>query len=196
MFLILMIATALVLRSVGATVATLGVVILSTAMSMGVAGFVGWPVSPISGAAPVIILTLAIADSIHILLSMFGHMRAGHSKIDALKYSLQVNFLAVSITSITTLVGFLALNFSDAPPFHHLGNMTAVGIAAAWVISLTFLPALIALLPIKVKVRAQADQSRTRRTPLTAFAEFVVGRYRAVLTGVGRSYSDRPGADT
>lgn len=184
MFLILIGVSALVLRSTGATIATLGVIIFSTATAMGVAGFVGWPVSPISGAAPVIILTLAIADSIHILMSMLGLMRTGVDKVTALKESLKLNFLAISITSVTTLVGFLALNFSDAPPFHHLGNMTAVGIAAAWLFSLTLLPALVVLLPIKVKAR-QGGGRAASRTPMVALADFVIRRYRSVLAGVG-----------
>ena len=63
---------------------------------------------------------------------------------------MRVNFLPVSITSLTTIVGFLALNFSDSPPYWHLGNITAVGIAAACVrFLLSVLPALISLLPYK-----------------------------------------------
>ena len=86
----------------------------------------GTPLDPISLTAPTIILTLAIADSVHILVSMLALLREGHSKQSALTESLRINFLAISITSLTTLVGFLALNFSDSPPFWFLGNITCL----------------------------------------------------------------------
>ena len=105
---------------------------------------------------------VAVADSIHILVSLRGLMREGMSKLDALPEAMRLNFLAVAITSLTTIVGFLALNFSDAPPFWHLGNITAVGIAAAWMFSITLLPALVALLPMKVKKSDTPEWSQIR----------------------------------
>ncbi len=182
MFAILILVTALFLRSVTATVATMAVVILSTVTSVGVAGYAGWPVTPASGSAPVIILTLAIADSIHILISMTGYMRRGDTKIEALKKSIKVNFLAVTATSLTTCVGFLALNFSDTPPFHHLGNATAVGIAAAWFYSLTFLPATLALLPMNTRRRDAPDG---QSSSMATFGHFVVRRHRPIALLVG-----------
>ena len=140
-----------VLRSVAATGATIAVIMLSTMVAMGAAGFAGIKLDPISGSAPIIILTLAIADSIHVLMSLRTAMREGMSKERALAESLRLNVLPVTITSLTTVVGFLALNFSDSPPFWYLGNITAVGIFAAWIYSLTLLPALIRLARYRVK---------------------------------------------
>ena len=88
--------------------------------------------TPPSISSMIIILTLAVADSIHILMTMRTSMKAGMEKRAALIEAVRVNFLAVAITSLTTAIGFLALNFSDSPPFRHLGTMSAVGIAAAW----------------------------------------------------------------
>ena len=110
--------------------------------------------------APIVILTLAVADSIHILLSLRGLMREGMAKPDAIIEAVRLNFLPVSITSLTTIVGFLALNFSDSPPYWHLGNITAMGIAAAWLYSITLLPALMSLLPFKVARDDSKDWSQ------------------------------------
>lgn len=132
MFLVLIVITWLVIRSFSGVVATVLVITFATMAAMGFAGWAGIVISPFSGSAPVVILTLAIVDSIHILITMVQRMRVGDDKIAAIKESIRVNFLAVSITSLTTIIGFLALNFSDAPPFNALGNISAVGIAAAW----------------------------------------------------------------
>lgn len=149
MYLVLLITMALLLRSVFGTAATLVVIAFSAASGMGIAGWMGFPLTPPSATAPTIILTLAIADSMHILLTMFKEMSRGRSKHDAIIESLRINLQPVFLTSVTTAIGFLSLNFSDAPPFRHLGNMTAAGVIAAFFLSVTLLPALVSILPIK-----------------------------------------------
>jgi predicted RND superfamily exporter protein len=155
---------------------------LSTIVGMGAAGFAGVKLTPIAMSAPVVILTLAVADSIHILLSLRGLMREGLGKTEALVEAVRINFLPVSITSLTTIVGFLSLNFSDSPPYWHLGNITAVGIAAAWLYSITLLPALISVLPYRTKQAAGGDWSQR---VMDRLADAVIGNYRKLFVGVG-----------
>jgi hypothetical protein len=182
MFGVILLLTLLILRSAVATIATLGVIVLSTMVGMGWAGFMGIKLTPISASAPTIILTLAIADSIHILIALRSAMRAGMSKADAIVDAVRLNFLPVGVTSVTTIIGFLALNFSDSPPFWHLGNITAVGIAAAWLFSITLLPALISILPYKVK-QTSADDRGER--VMARIAEFVISKPRRILISLG-----------
>ncbi|NCF15561.1 MAG: MMPL family transporter [Gammaproteobacteria bacterium] len=182
MFVVIFVLTWLIIRSLTATFSTLIVIMLSTIVGMGAAGFAGIKLTPIAMSAPIVILTLAVADSIHILMSLKGLMRDGMSKTEALVEAVRINFLPVSITSLTTIVGFLSLNFSDSPPYWHLGNITAVGIGAAWIFSLTVLPAALSLLPYRVKKDAGAEWSQ--RT-MDRLAEFVIRRYRGLLVGVG-----------
>ena len=182
MFLVIFILCWIIIRSVSATFSIMVIITLSTMLSMGFAGITGIKLTPISMSAPIVILTLAVADSIHILISLKGLMREGMSKIDALVEAVRINFLPVTITSLTTIVGFLALNFSDAPPYWHLGNMTAVGIAGAWLYSITLLPVLLSLLPFKTKARQQQDRSQQLMDKL---ADFVITHYRKLFVGVG-----------
>jgi predicted RND superfamily exporter protein/outer membrane lipoprotein-sorting protein len=184
MFTVIVLLTLLILRSATATISTIGVVLLSTMVAMGWAGFVGIGITPISGAAPIIILTLAIADSIHILTTMRSGMRNGADKGAAIIDALRLNFLPVTVTSLTTVVGFLSLNFSDAPPFWHLGNITAVGIAAAWLFSITLLPAVVSVLPYRLPKSKGPD--RTQRL-MDRLADFVTGWPRLLLVTLGAS---------
>ena len=96
-------------------------------------------------------MTLAVADSIHIIISMLSAMRRGLTRREALVESLHVNMSPVFLTSVTTAIGFLSLNFSDSPPFGDLGNITAVGMVAAFFYSVGFLPAFIAIVPVKAR---------------------------------------------
>jgi predicted RND superfamily exporter protein/outer membrane lipoprotein-sorting protein len=182
MFGVILALTLLILRSPAATFVTLAIIVLSSMVGMGWAGFMGIKLTPISGSAPIIILTLAIADSIHILLSLRKAMRDGMDKSDAIAEALRLNFLPVSITSITTVIGFLALNFSDSPPFWHLGNITAVGIFAAWAFSITLLPALISIVPYRVN---QSDDMDRSERIMAQLADFVIANPRRLLFSLG-----------
>jgi len=182
MFGVILLLTLLILRSAVATFATVGVILLSTMVGMGWAGFMGIKLTPISASAPTIILTLAIADSIHILVALRSAMRAGMDKSRAIVDAVRLNFLPVGVTSITTIIGFLALNFSDSPPFWHLGNITAVGIAGAWLFSITLLPALMSVLPYKVKPTTGDDRGEKA---MARVAEFVIGKPRQILVTLG-----------
>ena len=177
MLLVIIVTTIIAVRSVSATFSTLAVVILSTMIAMGWAGFVGIKLAGPSPSATIVILTLAVADAIHILMTMRVSMRAGMAKREAIVESIRVNFLAVSITSVTTIVGFMALNFSDAPPFRDFGNISAVGILAAWMLSLTFLPAVLAIVPIRVRTVESGKQV----SALSNVAQFIVAHNRILL---------------
>ncbi|MFQ5587158.1 MAG: MMPL family transporter, partial [Thermodesulfobacteriota bacterium] len=117
---------------------------------MGLAGWYGIPLTGPSVSAPTIILTLAVADSIHFLVTMFYNMRHGMEKREAIIESLRINLQPIFLTSITTAIGFLSMSFSDAPPFRDLGNIVAVGVIFAF-FSILFLPALMSLLPVRVR---------------------------------------------
>ncbi|MCB2101174.1 MAG: MMPL family transporter, partial [Rhodobacterales bacterium] len=180
MYGVLILAMVLFLRSPWGTLGTVLVIGLSAATAMGLAGWLGIRLTPPSATAPTIILTLAIADSVHILVVLFAAMRRGETRRDAIVYSMRVNFGPVFLTSLTTVIGFLSLNASDAPPFHDLGNITAMGVTAAWVFSVAFLPALMAVTPLRVKVRLGGDGPSGF---MDRWAEFVLARRRVLLWG-------------
>ena len=182
MFVLLAVFMFLFTRSVGGTIATWFVIFLSAAGAMGASGYYGYGVNPANMAAPVVVLTLAIADSIHILLSMFKEMNKGSDKLTALRESLRINAQPVFLTSLTTSIGFLVMNFSDSPPFQELGNITATGVGLAWLLSMSFLPAMLSVVPIR------AHKSSWFGEPLMlAFAEINIKHRRKLVAVVGGS---------
>lgn len=176
MYGILLLVMIALLRSFTGTFATLLVIAFSAATAMGLAGWMGVQLTPVSLTAPTIILTIAIADSIHILITMFKLMQGGMGRNDALVESLRVNFGPVFLTSVTTIIGFMSLNFSDAPPFRDFGNITAMGVAAAWFFSIFMLPALMAVLPVRVKLKTVKEAGIMDR-----LADFVIRRRKQVF---------------
>lgn len=176
MFGLMILVMIISLRSVSGTIATMLVILFSVIVAMGFGGFLKIGLTPPSAQAPTIIMTLAIADSIHILVTMLREMRKGMGKYDAIVESIRVNMAPVFLTSVSTVIGFLTLNFSDVPPFNHLGNMTAVGVVGAFVFSVTFLPAFIAILPVKPRVIEEG-----KSTLMDRLADFVILRRKPLL---------------
>jgi predicted RND superfamily exporter protein len=180
MFVVVLIALVLLLRSFTATVGTFLVIACSVLSAMGIAGWLGIKLTPPSASSPTIILTLAVADCVHILVSFLHAMRRGLDKTSAMVESLRINLQPVFLTSLTTAIGFMSMNFSDAPPFRDLGNIVAMGVMAAFFISITLLPALMLILPVRVK----AGTTRHSRH-MDNFANFVVERRHFLFFGVG-----------
>ncbi|MGB1088974.1 MAG: efflux RND transporter permease subunit, partial [Alphaproteobacteria bacterium] len=178
MYVVIALTVWLLLRSVSATGSAMIVIALATVAAMGATGWIGIPISPPSANAPTVILTVAVADSIHVLVTMLVEMRKGRTKNDAIVESLRVNFVPVLLTSVTTAIGFMSLNFSDAHPIQDLGTISAIGAMVAWFLSIGFLPALLSVLPITAKgsVERQSDF-------MAKFAGFVIRRKNPLLMG-------------
>lgn len=172
MFLVVIFTTLLLTRNIPSTIATLVVVLFSIMSAAGFVGIMGIKLTPPSAVFPTMILTLAVADSIHILITMLQKMRKdGLDKNAALIEAMRLNFLPVLITSLTTVIGFLTMNFGDVPPFWHLGNITAFGMTMAFIFSTTTLPALMSILPVKVKQRSELKEEK--QSWYTSFGQFV-----------------------
>ena len=179
MFAMVIVTLGLLLRSVSATVSTLLVIMFSIVSAIGLVGWINLPMTPPSASAPTIILTLAVADSVHILMSYLHAIREGMNRRSAMVESMRINMQPVFLTSLTTAIGFLSMNFSDAPPFRDLGNIVAVGVTLAYVYSVTFLPAFVSLLPIKVKLKHEKPHH-----PMDDVAEFVIKYKNHLLWGM------------
>lgn len=175
MFLAILVMLGILLRSITATFASLLVIVGSIAGALGVSGWLGIPLTTATVNVPTIVMTLAVADCVHIISTLLFEMRSGKTKKEAILSSLEINLTPVFITSITTALGFLALNFSYSPPLADLGNLVAVGVIIAFVLAMTILPATLILLPLKVKPQAK------KVSTMDKFAEFVIKRSRAIL---------------
>ncbi|MBK8188472.1 MAG: MMPL family transporter [Cellvibrio sp.] len=151
MFLIIIVTIGLMLRSIVPVVVTLLIIMLSIITGMGAFGWTGLKMTSPLASAPTIILTMAVADAVHLFMNYMAGLRQGMNKQDAMVESIRINFQPVFLTSLTTVLGFMSMNFTDVPPLAHLGNTVAVGVAAAWLLSMTFLPALAVVLPIKAR---------------------------------------------
>ena len=190
----------LLTRGFSGTLAITLVVTLSVMSAVGLGGWAGLPMTSASAIAPIVVLTVAIANCVHIYVTLVQHMHAnayrtltnrggavrsrrarrGELKRDAIVESLRVNLQPVFLASLTTTIGFLGMNFSEVPPFRQLGTFVAFGVGTAFVLSVTLLPALLSLLPVRVSATVSRQDAA-----MAALGEFVVRRRRELLWGSG-----------
>ena len=148
-FVIITAAAAFLLRSVWGTLAIVVVLVFVVNTTMGFAGWLGTVFNPANSGVPLIVMAVAVAHSVHIVLTTLQRMSHGLDRNAAIAQSLRSNAYPVFLTTFTTAIGFLSLNASDSPPFHDLGNYVAFGVLCAFVYSMTLLPAMLSLLPLR-----------------------------------------------
>ena len=163
------------IRGWAGVVATGTVIIFSILASLGLGVWVGLPFSPPISPAPTIVLMIVVANCVHLLVAIRQRLRAGGPRHDAIVEAIRLNLHPVFLASLTTALGFLSMNFSEVPPYRHLGNFVAFGIGASFVLSVTFLPALLSLLPMRA-----ARERRSRGPSMRRLADIAL-RYRKPL---------------
>lgn len=163
----------------GSLLGALGVISVAVLTPMGLMAWLGIAANNVTSVIPVVILTLAVADSLHILVTYYQRLRAGDKQQIAMQESLRLNAEPVWLTSATTIMGFLALNFSDSPPFNQMGNLVALGVFTAWLAANTLLPAITRLMPAHI-----STASKQRADPMPRLARQVI-RWRHLILATG-----------
>ena len=148
-------------RSVLLGASILLVSMLTIAMTVGILGWVGVSFNTISVMAPLVVVTIAVANSVH-LVSIYRQRRlAGMAPAEAMVQSLRYNLRPISLATLTTIAGFASLNLASSPAISSFGSVVALGVAIAWALTLLVLPGVVLLLPVDVG-------TRTAQQPLLA----------------------------
>jgi predicted RND superfamily exporter protein len=150
---VLMLSTFLFLsfRTLRGVLIPLAVIVCTEVWMLGVLGAWGWPMYTVTSILPVLIMAIAVADSIH-LLSQYYEIQArspGMDKIEVLRRTVSEMNVPVLMTSVTTAAGFLTMQTSPIMPLAEFGVIATVGVAAAYVVSIVGVPALLAILPLQ-----------------------------------------------
>ena len=141
--------------------------LFTIALAAGTYSWLGIPFNSISRLGPMVVFVVAIADGIHIASVYTQGLARGLRDNDAMLESLKINFVPVTVATITTTMGFLSLNFSSSPAIYGFGNVIALGVLWAFVLTFTLLPGLI-LLPGWIRSLPLMTRLRTKMMPLIA----------------------------
>ena len=179
-FVVIVTAAAILLRSVPGTLAIVIVLMFVVNTTLGLAGWLRTEFSPTNAGVPIIVMAITVAYAVHIVSITLLRMSQGLNKREAIAESLRHNATPVFLTSLTTIIGFLSLNASDSPPFHVLGNLVAFGVFCAFCFCMALLPAVLSLLPLKARRLREGKQLFFDR-----LATFVIARRNVLLWSVG-----------
>ena len=170
----------LLLRSLWGTIAIVLMLVAVLPSALGFAGYTGLSLFGESAAALFVLMAVTVAHSVHIIEGMAAGLRQGMDRVEAAMQTLRVNVWPVFLTSFTTAIGFLSLNFADMPPFRVMGNIVAFGAMCAFAYSVTLLPAFLSVLPMR------ALQMREKKTDhFDRLGRFVISHRMLLLCSFG-----------
>lgn len=134
---------ALLLRSV--SMAVIGMIpnLLAALTILGVMGIFGIPLDMMTITIAAIVIGIGVDDAIHYLHRFKAEYAAGGDAVSAVRTCHSSIGHALYYTSITVMIGFSVLAFSNFIPTVHFGLLAALAMVLALLANLTLLPALL-----------------------------------------------------
>ncbi|MFQ5890945.1 MAG: RND family transporter [Gemmatimonadota bacterium] len=162
------------------------VAMFSVIWSMGALIGFGFPVHIMSSMIPVFLMPIAVLDAVHLLSEFYDRYPSIRDRAATLRAAMTELFRPMLFTSITTAVGFASLALADIPPVRVFGIFVAVGILAAWLLTITVIPAGIMLVP-EARLAGVGERKRRRRGArshsLEQLGAMAFGRAKPILAG-------------
>lgn len=140
-------------RAMLPSLAILSLLGLSSAAAMGIVGWYGYDLNTSTVSSPVVIMTVNMAAAVRLVTTALHALGRGISQREAIAEAISVNLWPITLTSATTIIGFLSMNLADAPPLRQQGNIVALGIVIAFIFTFTWLPAVLSLMKLKPTVQ-------------------------------------------
>jgi predicted RND superfamily exporter protein len=175
-------------RRVSLIIAPLLVAMISVICTMGLLIGLGFDVHIMSSMIAIFLMPIAVADSVHILSEFFDAYPRFQDKGKTVRHVIGHLFAPMLYTSLTTIAGFASLGTTPIPPVQIFGLHVAYGVAVAWLLSMTLIPAYIMLAVPEKSLRALAAGSRSkngRSGPLTRMLGWLGGcgfqRWKLIL---------------
>ncbi|MFC1572135.1 RND family transporter [Candidatus Eisenbacteria bacterium] len=174
-------------RKLQVVLAPMILAVMTVIWTMGLLILLGFPVHIMSSMIPIFLMPIAVLNSIHILSEFHERYQKSRSQREAILSTMQELYKPMIFTSLTTVVGFGSLMSAPIPPVRVFGAFVAIGVAIAWILSMTFNPAYAVLLSKRALSNfGRSDEGGSR---LAAFMNGVGGfaqrRPRLVLVTAG-----------
>lgn len=175
-------------RRVSLIIAPMIVAIVSVICTMGLLIGLGFNVHIMSSMIAIFLMPIAVADSVHILSEFFDCYHKFNDKAETVKHVIKHLFTPMLYTSLTTIAGFASLGTTPIPPVRVFGLHVAFGVALAWVLTMTLIPAYIMVAVPKKTLKAigTADHGEKQKKSgfnslLERLGVFSYVRWKAIL---------------
>ena len=179
-FVIIIIFLFVMFRRISAVVYPLLVIILSLLATVGMMAWTGVAFKLPTQIVPSLLLAVSVGATVHILSIFFDRFNKTADKKDAITYTLGHSGLAIAMTSVTTAIGVGSFSGSQVAPISDLGIFASFGVMMSLLLTLTLLPALLALTKLKPKAK-QGTQKMDELMSILAL--FPIHYYRGIIIG-------------
>lgn len=176
---VIIVLLAVIFRSLLSVLLPLSIVILTILFIAGLTFGLGYKLNTITTMFPIFIIAIGVADSIHIFWIWKHKREEGMNNQDSIIFSIEKNFTPAFITSLTTFVGFLSLGISKIVPLQAFGLSLASGALMAFILSVTFLPALLSIINPNVKVQKQ--KTKSKENFIKKYTHFISRNDKAII---------------
>ncbi len=171
-------------RSLRGVFLPLSCALMSTVWVLGIMSLLKVPLTIASDGMPVLLVAIGSAYGIHMLSKYNEDVRLGDGKIQGIKDALSEVGIPILLAGITTLIGFLAFLSSNLNLIREFGVFTALGVAFAMIISVTFLPAVLSFLKVKrVKLSAKATEAEWSTRMMDKLGGYVLRNTKLIVSG-------------
>lgn len=159
--------------------------LLSIISTVGLLGFLGVGFNTVSVIAPLVVIIISVAHSVHIISVYKQQLFRDRSYEQAMEFSIEHNFRPVLLATVTTAIGFLSLNLSSSPAIQDFGRIVALGIAFALLYTFTLLPALLIWVSIKTRAHGRTMDAVLPNRLIRQVIPFWQRRDRMLFYGCG-----------
>lgn len=113
---------------------------LSIVATLGLMGWIGFAITPVSVIIPSLILVIGATEDVHLVFAYKSALNKGHSRQEAVDEMIRSCAKPITLTSLTTLIGFATLSISPIPLIKEFGIAAAAGIAINFLITILMVP--------------------------------------------------------
>ena len=174
-------------RSVTLVLSPMIVAMATVIATMGLLIGLGFTVHIMSSMIPIFLMPIAVVDSVHILSEFVDQYPRVKDRERTILLVTGNLFTPMLYTSLTSAAGFASLAFAPIPPVQVFGSFVAFGIALAFLLTITFIPAFIALMSDARIRKLRREQERHERHRLagwlTRLGPKTLSASKAVLVG-------------
>ncbi len=170
-----------IFRKFSSMFASIIVVVFTFLIVLSIQVLLGFKLNNFTANVPIFVVAIGIADAMHLLWIYTMARKRGMDNYESIHYSVQKNFLAIFLTSVTTTIGFASLGISAVVPIETLGVATASAAVLAFVLTMLFVPAFLAILNPNIKADANIQEANNHPVAVW-YTHFLSKNAKVILT--------------
>jgi hypothetical protein len=181
--LVCLLLLAIALRWMPGVILPIAAVGITALMVVGAMALVGEPFNVLNNIIPTLLIIIGISDSIHLIGRYREELHRTDDKLIAGQRTVRAMAIACLLTSVTTAVGLASLIVSRTVMLRHFGLTAALGVMAAYVVTITFLPAILTW--VKKPAKRRVNSGGNLEVGIMRMTAWVLARPWQILAFTG-----------